>query len=184
MGSAVNGAVTSASEASNASSGRLAALDGIKTALGGVQAYQGYQLGTAQGEDAKNLFGVNLSYGSQSSKSQQTQTSNQSQGSTLTAGNNLNIRATDADITVQGSQLQAGRDLGLAAARDVNLLSAQNTSLLEGKNESHGASVGVGINFGGDKNGLTFNANGNKGTGSENGNGVTHTEPRSTPVII
>ncbi|UWS34184.1 two-partner secretion domain-containing protein [Erwinia pyrifoliae] len=176
VGSAVNGAVTSASEASNASSGRLAALDGIKTALGGVQAYQGYQLGTAQGEDAKNLFGVNLSYGSQSSKSQQTQTSNQSQGSTLTAGNNLNIRATDADITVQGSQLQAGRDLGLAAARDVNLLSAQNTSLLEGKNESHGASVGVGINFGGDKNGLTLNASGNKGTGSENGNGVTHTE--------
>uniref|UniRef100_UPI0014444793 two-partner secretion domain-containing protein n=3 Tax=Erwinia amylovora TaxID=552 RepID=UPI0014444793 len=176
VGSAVNSAVTSANQASNASSGRLAALDGLKTALGGVQAYQGYQLGSAQGEEAKNLFGVNLSYGSQSSKSQQTQTSNQSQGSTLTAGNNLNIRATDADITVQGSQLQAGKDLGLTAARDVNLLSAQNTSVLEGKNESHGASVGVGINFGGDKNGLTLNASANIGTGSESGNGVSHTE--------
>ncbi|WP_048696872.1 hemagglutinin repeat-containing protein, partial [Erwinia piriflorinigrans] len=176
VGSAINTAVTSANEASTASSGRLAALDGIKTALGGVQAYQGYQLGTAQAEDAQNLFGVNLSYGSQSSKSQQTQTSNQSQGSTITAGNNLNIHATGTDITVQGSQLQAGKDIGLAANRDVNLLSAQNTSVLEGKNESHGASVGVGINFGGDKNGLTFSASANKGKGSESGNGITHTE--------
>ncbi|MCK8349999.1 hemagglutinin repeat-containing protein, partial [Erwinia amylovora] len=72
-------------------------------------------------------------------------------------------------------QLQAGKDLGLTAARDVNLLSAQNTSVLEGKNESHGASVGVGINFGGDKNGLTLNASANIGTGSESGNGVSHT---------
>ncbi|MFI3309376.1 two-partner secretion domain-containing protein, partial [Ewingella allii] len=149
VGSAINSAVSSANDASTASSGRLAALDGIKSALGGVQAYQASQLGEAQGQDQQSLFGVNLSYGSQSSKSEQTQTNSQSQGSTLTAGNNLNIRATDTDINVQGGQLQAGKDMGLMANRDVNLISATNTSVLDGKNESHGGSVGVGLNFGG-----------------------------------
>ncbi|MGY3014234.1 adhesin HecA-like repeat protein [Ewingella americana] len=176
VGSAINSAVSSANDASTASSGRLAALDGIKSALGGVQAYQASQLGEAQGEDQKNLFGVNLSYGSQSSKSEQTQTNSQSHGTTLTAGNNLNIRATDTDIHVQGSQLQAGKDIGLIANRDVNLISATNTSVLDGKNESHGSSVGVGLNFGGNNSGFTVNASANKGKGSESGNGVTHTE--------
>ncbi|NWA41857.1 hemagglutinin repeat-containing protein [Pseudomonas reactans] len=175
-GSAINSAVSSANDASTASSGRLAVLDGIKSALGGVQAYQASQLGEAQGQDQQSLFGVNLSYGSQSSKSEQTQTNSQSQGSTLTAGNNLNIRATDTDINVQGSQLQAGKDMGLMANRDVNLISATNTSELDGSNESHGGSVGVGLNFGGSNSGFTVNASANKGKGSESGNGVTHTE--------
>ncbi|MFI3312234.1 hemagglutinin repeat-containing protein, partial [Ewingella sp. 20WA0182] len=39
--------------------------------------------------------------------------------------------------------------MGLIANRDVNLISATNTSVLDGKNESHGGSVGVGLNFGG-----------------------------------
>ena len=69
-----------------------------------MQAYQASEFGAAQGKDQENLFGFNLSYGSQSSKSEQKQTANQSQGSTLTAGNNLNIHATDTDINVQGSQ--------------------------------------------------------------------------------
>jgi len=176
VGSAISTAVSSANDASTASSGRLAALDGMKSALGGVQAYQGYQLGQAEGQDAESLFGLNLSYGSQSSKSEQKQTSNQSQGSTLTAGNNLNIHATDTDINVQGSQLQAGKDIGLMANRDVNLWSGVNTSVLDGSNESHGSSVGVGLNFGQGKKGLTINVSGNKGKGSESGNGVTHTE--------
>ncbi|TPG63334.1 hemagglutinin repeat-containing protein [Ewingella americana] len=176
VGSAISTAVSSANDASTASSGRLAALDGMKSALGGVQAYQGYQLGQAEGQDAESLFGLNLSYGSQSSKSEQKQTSNQSQGSTLTAGNNLNIHATDTDINVQGSQLQAGKDIGLIANRDVNLWSGVNTSVLDGSNESHGSSVGVGLNFGQGKKGLTINVSGNKGKGSESGNGVTHTE--------
>src|SRR5476651_1926092 len=176
VGSAISTAVSSANDASTASTGRLAALDGMKSALGGVQAYQGYQLGQAEGQDAESLFGLNLSYGSQSSKSEQKQTSNQSQGSTLTAGNNLNIHATDTDINVQGSQLQAGKDIGLIANRDVNLWSGVNTSVLDGSNESHGSSVGVGLNFGQGKKGLTINVSGNKGKGSESGNGVTHTE--------
>jgi filamentous hemagglutinin len=77
---------------------------------------------------------------------------------------------------LQGSQLQGGKDINLNAARDVNLLSAQNTQTVDGKNESHGSSVGVGVNFGQGKNGLTLNASVNKGKGSESGNMLTHTE--------
>jgi filamentous hemagglutinin len=72
--------------------------------------------------------------------------------------------------------LQGGKDINLNAARDVNLLSAQNTQTVDGKNESHGSSVGVGVNFGQGKNGLTLNASVNKGKGSESGNMLTHTE--------
>src|SRR5471032_689650 len=176
VGSAISTAVSSANDASTASTGRLAALDGMKSALGGVQAYQGYQLGDAQGEDPESLFGINLSYGSQSSKSEQKQTSNQSQGSTLTAGNNLNIHATDTDINVQGSQLQAGKDIGLMANRDVNLWSGVNTSVLDGSNESHGSSVGVGLNLGQGKKGLKINVSGDKVKGSRSGNGVARPE--------
>lgn len=176
VGSALNTAVSSGNDATTASSGRLAALDGMKAALGGVQAYQGYELGTAEGSAPESLFGINLSYGSQSSKSEQKQTTGQSQGSTLTAGGNLNIHATEGDISVQGSQLSAGKDIGLTAARDVNLWSGVNTSTLEGENESHGSSVGVGLNFGQGTNGLTLNASVNKGKGSENGRAVSHTE--------
>ncbi|WP_052118524.1 hemagglutinin repeat-containing protein [Erwinia oleae] len=175
VGSAINTAVSGASDASTESSGRLAALLGMKSALSGVQAAQGISLAEAGGSEG-SVIGVNLSYGSQSSKSEQTLTQNQSQGSRLTAGNNLNLHATGTDINVQGSQLQAGKDVGLSAARDVNLSSGLNSQTLDGKNESHGASVGVGINFGQGANGLSLNASVNKGKGSETGNGTRHVE--------
>jgi filamentous hemagglutinin len=92
------------------------------------------------------------------------------------AGNNLSIIATETDINVEGSQLQAGGSALLNAARDVNLFSAENASTLSGKNESHGSSFGVGINFGQGANGLTVSASANAGKGHEKGNSLTHNE--------
>ncbi|MEX6205524.1 hemagglutinin repeat-containing protein [Proteus mirabilis] len=57
----------------------------------------------------------------------------QSPGSTLKAGQNLTITATDknkdtnpnsGNITVVGSELKAGKDLSLSASQDINLVSA------------------------------------------------------------
>ena len=175
VGSALNTAVTTANEASKETDGRLAALQGMKAALSGVQAAQGSVLASENAAD-QNAIGVSLSYGSQSSKSEQTARQTQSQGSTLTAGNNLTIQATESDINVQGSQLQAGKDITLNAARDVNLVSAENSAQLEGKNESKGGSVGVSIGAGQGGWGISVSASANKGKGSETGNGVTHTE--------
>ncbi|TQI81349.1 hemagglutinin-like protein [Serratia fonticola] len=64
----------------------------------------------------------------------------------------------------------------MQGGKDINLNAAQNTQTVDGKNESHGSSVGVGVNFGQGKNGLTLNASVNKGKGSESGNMLTHTE--------
>ena len=175
VGSALNSAVATANDASKESSGRLAALQGMKAALTGVQAAQAASLADAGGATG-SMAGVNLSYGSQSSRSEQTSTQTQSQGSSLTAGNNLTVNATGTDLNVQGSRLQAGKDISLGAARDVNLTSAQNTQRLDGKNESHGGSVGVGINVGQGSNGPSLNASVNRGRGSETGNGTTHSE--------
>ncbi|EKS2170310.1 hemagglutinin repeat-containing protein, partial [Klebsiella pneumoniae] len=175
VGSAINTAVSSANQASTESNGRLAALSGLQSALSGVQAYQASQMQTAD-SSPESMIGVNLSWGSQSSKSTQRQTQNTSRGSSLMAGNNLSIIATETDINVEGSQLQAGGSALLNAARDVNLFSAENASTLSGKNESHGSSFGVGINFGQGANGLTVSASANAAKGHEKGNSLTHNE--------
>ena len=101
-GSAINSAVSTANDASKESSGRLAALQGMKAALTGVQAAQAASLADAGGATG-SMAGVNLSYGSQSSRSEQTSTQTQSQGSSLTAGNSLTVNATGTDLNVQGS---------------------------------------------------------------------------------
>ncbi|WP_409338965.1 hemagglutinin repeat-containing protein [Klebsiella sp. RC2] len=175
VGSAINTAVSSANQASTESNCRLAALSGLQSALSGVQAYQASQMQTAD-SSPESMIGVNLSWGSQSSKSTQRQTQNTSRGSSLMAGNNLSVIATETDINVEGSQLQAGGSALLNAARDVNLFSAENASTLSGKNESHGSSFGVGINFGQGANGLTVSASANAGKGHEKGNSLTHNE--------
>ncbi|HIC8823248.1 TPA: hemagglutinin repeat-containing protein [Klebsiella aerogenes] len=175
VGSALNTAVSSANQASTESNGRLAALSGLQSALSSVQAYQASQMQTAD-SSPESMIGINLSWGSQSSKSTQRQTQNTSRGSSLMAGNNLSIIATETDINVEGSQLQAGGSALLNAARDVNLFSAENASTLSGKNESHGSSFGVGINFGQGANGLTVSASANAAKGHEKGNSLTHNE--------
>ncbi|MEY8772366.1 hemagglutinin repeat-containing protein [Erwinia sp. ACCC 02193] len=184
-GSALNAAVTTAKQASEESDGRVAALQGIKAALSGVSAAQAARLDAAKGDDPANnaTVGVSVSYGSQSSKSESSLTQTTQQGSGLTAGGNLSITATgsgvkgqDGDITVQGSQLQAGKDMLLSANRDVNLLSAEESSSTRATNSSKGGSVGVGITAGSGGTGFNVSASVNKGKGHENADGVSHVE--------
>ncbi|EEW6053772.1 filamentous hemagglutinin N-terminal domain-containing protein [Escherichia coli] len=184
-GSALNTTVETVQAAKSAGNSRLEALQGVKAALSGAQAVQAGRLAEAQGnqKENNNAVGISLSYGSQSSKSEQQSEQTVAKGSTLTAGNHLSIQATgsgvkgvDGDLTIQGSQIKAGNNVLLQANRDVNLVSAENTSKLEGKNTSSGSSVGVGIGVGPGGVGLSLSASANQGKGSEKGNGTTHTE--------
>ncbi|EEQ7973297.1 filamentous hemagglutinin, partial [Escherichia coli] len=184
-GSALNTTVETVQAAKSAGNSRLEALQGVKAALSGAQAVQAGRLADAQGADAgnNNTVGISLSYGSQSSKSEQRAEQTVTKSSALTAGNNLSIQATgsgvkdvDGDLTIQGSQIKAGNNVLLQANRDVNLVSAENTSKLEGKNSSSGGSVGVGIGVGAGGWGISVSASANQGKGSEKGNGTTHTE--------
>ncbi|ELP2266943.1 hemagglutinin repeat-containing protein, partial [Escherichia coli] len=184
-GSALNTAVETVQAAKSAGNSRLEALQGVKAALSGAQAVQAGRLAEAQGnqKENNNAVGISLSYGSQSSKSEQQSEQTVAKGSILTAGNNLSIQATgsgakgvDGDLTIQGSQIKAGNNVLLQANRDVNLVSAENTSKLEGKNTSSGGSVGVGVGVGSGGWGISVSASANQGKGSEKGNGTTHTE--------
>ncbi|EME6390192.1 S-layer family protein, partial [Escherichia coli] len=72
-GSALNTTVETVQAAKSAGNSRLEALQGVKAALSGAQAVQAGRLADAQGADAgnNNTVGISLSYGSQSSKSEQ-----------------------------------------------------------------------------------------------------------------
>ncbi|WP_387493359.1 hemagglutinin repeat-containing protein, partial [Photorhabdus sp. RM96S] len=155
-GGALNSAVQTVQAANNESDSRIKALQGTKAALSGVQAVQAARLADAKGGDDKannNLVGVNLSYGSQSSRSELKQHQTTQQGSSLTTGDNLTLTASGTpdqhgDIRIQGGQLQAGKDLQLNASRDIQLSSSQNTEQTTGKNSSRGGSLGVGLTAG------------------------------------
>uniref|UniRef100_UPI0036F1E29A hemagglutinin repeat-containing protein n=1 Tax=Photorhabdus kayaii TaxID=230088 RepID=UPI0036F1E29A len=186
-GGAVNSAVQTARAARTESDPRVKALQNTQAALSGVQAAQAGRLAEAQGSDDKgnnNLAGVSLSYGRQSSRSEQQHRQTTQQGSRLTAGDNLTITAKgdgkgasgqNGDIRIQGSQLQAGKDLQLNANRDIQLSSSQSTEQTTGKNSSHGSSLGMGLTVGPGGTGLSVSANVSRGNGHENGNGVSHT---------
>lgn len=184
VGSAVDSAYKTAKQAKNEDDGRLSALQGVKAGLTGLQAWQAAQQnGSMTGANAGQFVGIAISLGSQKSSSRQTQDQTVSQGSSLTSGNNLSIVAAgngtpgaDGDIRVQGSKLQAGNEMLLAAERDIRLEAAANTQKLDGKNSSGGGAIGVSLGFGSSGAGLSIFANANKGTGNEKGNGTTWTE--------
>ncbi len=183
-GGALNSAVQTVQAARSESDSRIKALQGTKAALSGVQAVQAARLADAKGGGDKannNLVGVNLSYGSQSSRSELKQHQTTQQGSSLMTGDNLTLTASgtpdqNGDIRIQGGQLQAGKDLQLNASRDIQLSSSQNTEQTTGKNSSRGSSLGVGFTAGPGGTGINLSVSTNRGKGSESGNGVSHNE--------
>ncbi|CUI43499.1 hemagglutinin repeat-containing protein [Achromobacter xylosoxidans] len=203
VGSALNTAVSAARQAGQESDGRLRALQGAKAALSGVQAAQALERddlqtqaadakNTAAGlsagdkdaaQGATNTIGVNISYGSQSSKTETRSESRRAQGSTLNAGRDISITATGAgrgagsgDVVLAGTQVKAGGDVLLSADRDIELLSARNVERIDGTSSSHGGNVGIGIGAGAGGYGINVSAGVNAGKGREKGRGLTHTE--------
>lgn len=179
VGGAINTAVNTAQDAKKETDGRLAALQGTKAALSGVQAGQAIALEQAKGGNLSNTVGISASLGSQKSKSESHTQSDTVTGSTLTAGNNLSVTATgktsgenSGDIVIAGSQLKAGGDTQLNAHNDLLLGGAANTQQTTGKNSGSGFGVGVDISTAG----ISASANANKGNGKENGNGTQWTE--------
>lgn len=178
-GSLLDGMVQTAKSAKEENDGQLAALKGMKAGLQGVQAKQAGELaGIKEGSSVTDAFGVNVSYGNSSSKSVTKTEQNTASGSNLSAGDNINLTATgkkegsQGNLTVQGSQIDAGKDITLTAKNDLNLTSATNTQTVDGKNESKGSSIGAGISTGG----WNVNASANKGNGFEKGNSQFYTD--------
>ncbi|MBM7341238.1 hemagglutinin repeat-containing protein [Pantoea coffeiphila] len=178
VGSALNTAVHQVKAAKKEESGRLAALKGTQAALTGYQAAQAAQLaaGAAGGSCDGNIAGLTLSYGKQKSSSEQRQEEHSSSGSQLQAGRDMHIAATAGDLTVEGAQLKAGQDMALSASRDISLTSGKNSTQSSGHSSSHGGSVGAGLSVGGGAAGLSLSASASQSRGHENGSSLTHTE--------
>ena len=126
-------------------------------------------------QDAAAASGIKLSIsvGSSKSESSSSAKSDTSAGSTIQAGGNVNIKATEGDITVQGSAIQAGQDATLDAKRDINLLASADTESNRSNNSSSNASVGLSFGFGSGGFGISLDIAASRGKGQANSDSTT-----------
>ncbi|MBB3214915.1 hypothetical protein FHW67_004240, partial [Herbaspirillum sp. Sphag1AN] len=108
------------------------------------------------------------------SESHNEQSSSTARSAAVMAGGNLNLRATGggtaSDLTMQGSQIKAGKNATLEADHDITLLAAQNTSAQHSTNSNSSASVGVSVSASGN---IGVNASVAGGKGYGDGDDVT-----------
>ncbi len=121
-------------------------------------------------------FSLNISIGSQKSKTESSSSTTIAQGSTVKADGNVNITATEKDISIKGSDV-SGEDVSLAAKGDINITSGKNTNT--SSSGSKGSSGSIGVSFG--TGGLTgVNAGYSTSKGEVKENGTTHTNSTVT----
>jgi hypothetical protein len=129
--------------------------------------------------DKAGGIGISLSLGASSSQSQQQSNADSAKGSKVNAGGNVTITATgagkDSDITVQGSNIEAGKATSLKADEQVKLLAAQNTTQESSSNQSKSGSIGLAMQLGAGGGGGGFTASASKATGQGAGNSTTYT---------
>jgi filamentous hemagglutinin len=146
----------------------------IKNAAEAVKAGRGGNLADQAGGISLN-FSIGTSKSKSSSQNQQTI----AKASHINTGQNLNVTATGAgtksDLTVIGSQIQAGQDLSLRAQDQLNLLAAKNTQSLQSSNKSSSASIGISVGLG-TGGVITPNASFNSSRGKANGQDTSWTE--------
>lgn len=173
--------------AGNTSDDRMKGLAAANAAFAAKNAYDAIQAGqnttgnnpsaTTEHSAADQAGGINLaiSIGGSESQSQQQSQSNTARGSSVTAGGTITIAATgagqDSNLTIQGSNIEAGRAVQLLADNQVNLLAAQNTASQNSSNSNSSGSLGV--SFGTD--GLLFNASASGGKGKADGTDTAYT---------
>ncbi len=192
--------------AGNTSSGRMQALAAanagfnLKQGADAVQAGQGDANGMVKNADGKMVegnaadkaggIGISLSLGASSSQSQQQSSADSAKGSKVNAGGNVTITATgagkDSDITVQGSNVTAGKATTLKADDQVNLLAAQNTTQESSNSKNSSGSIGVGFQLGagGAQAGVTVSASAGKGQGAGNSTTFANSQVAGNTVNI
>ncbi|CAN7363296.1 hemagglutinin repeat-containing protein [Variovorax paradoxus] len=157
----------------NTKDDRMKALGAASMGLSGYSAYQDVSKAAATntGTGAVSM-GATLMVGSSSSETTSTQSSNTSAGSRVQAGGNVTITATgggrDSNILIRGSEINAGKNVNLAADNNVTLEAAANTHEQSSTSRSSNASVGVGYGFG-QSNGFTIEVAAGSQSGRDNG---------------
>jgi filamentous hemagglutinin len=94
-----------------------------------------------------------ISIGGSQSQSRQESQSDTARGSTVTAAGNIHIQAVgagkDSNLTIQGSVVEAGRNVQLSADNEIKLQAAKNTATQNSTNTSSSSSLvrGAGTDF-------------------------------------
>ncbi|PUE10857.1 hypothetical protein B9Z51_00440 [Limnohabitans sp. T6-5] len=175
--------------AGNTSSGRMQALAAANAAMNLKQGAGQVQDAMAKG-DATGGAGISLSLGASSTQSQQQSNADSAKGSKVNAGGNVTITATgagkDSDITLQGSNVQAGKTATLKADDQVNIVAAQNTTQESSNSSNKSGSIGVGMQLGarGGQAGITVSASAGKGSGVGNSTTYTNSQVAGNSVNI
>ncbi|SFK58739.1 hemagglutinin repeat-containing protein [Methylophaga sulfidovorans] len=153
--------------------------------LHGITAYvQSKQL-VEMGENTLNLINegkadealsssglkISISIGKSESKTQTETKSQTSQASTIRAGQNVRLTATDKNVLVSGSDILADGDITINAANDINILASQNTQQQNTKMSSSSASFGLSLGIG-ENTGLSLDMAMSKGKGKTDSDGV------------
>ncbi len=148
VGDAINNAYSESQAAKNSSGNgdsRAAALHGIAAASDAFTATGGAMAAAGGG---KPDIGVKVSIGSSKSESQSSEDQATQRGSSVTAGGTAAFAATNGDLTIAGSNVNAN-DVLLAAKDKVNVINTTDTDSTRSSNSSSSASVGVQYTLGG-----------------------------------
>ncbi|WP_289243391.1 hemagglutinin repeat-containing protein [Methylophaga sp. UBA678] len=114
---------------------------------------------------------ISISIGKSESKTQTQTQSQTSQASTIRAGQNVRLTATDKDVGVIGSDILADGDITIDAAKDIHILASQNTQQQKTKMTSSSASIGLSLGIG-ENTGLSLDMAMSKGKGKTDSDGV------------
>ncbi len=145
-----------------------------------------YEAGSAVADDPALAGGVSLNFsvGASRSVSQTSQVTETAAGSRVLAGGDMRIRAmglaSEADIVVQGSRVEAGGAVDFHAGDEVQLLAARNTSRQHSEERNASASVGMSVGLGGPTPGVSVLANASRGRGQGEGETQTWTSTQVT----
>ena len=120
--------------------------------------------------NGKTDIGLNVSLGTSKSESSYQSDTKVNQGSTIHATGDVNIKSTEKDITVKGSEI-TGKNVNLEAKENINVIAGENKNVGNGDNSSSSASIGVSIGFSGISG---INAGYNKANGEVKENAETH----------
>ncbi|WP_047552224.1 two-partner secretion domain-containing protein [Methylotenera sp. G11] len=133
-------------------------------------------------QDAASTAGVKLSVsiGTSSAKSSSTTNVATQQGSLIKAGGDVNIKATQDNLTVQGSTIAADQNITLEAAKNINLIASTDTESNQSKNKSSSTSIGVSVGVGASGAGLSVDLAASRGKGSANSDSATYNNTHVT----
>lgn len=122
---------------------------------------------------------LNVAIGSSKASSRSETNSTTSKESLIKAGGTVNVQATQDDLTVQGSRIEADKNVNLQSRKNVNLLASQDTEVNQSNNKSSSNSIGVSFGVG-SNTGLSVDVTASRGKGYANSNSTTYNNTHVT----